>query len=149
MNISNNQSKKVKPFLYVYTGGCGVLISKKKEDHDKERDQPHPIIDDLTVKMFNAFSHHTLEGALTGETFMNRTFFKGVHYCACGAQSSNRDYLLGEPLDLVTNSLCVHYLAFHRTLIKEDELKIVESFSLPDEDVTQKNEFVIMLDPRR
>jgi hypothetical protein len=50
--------------------------------------------------------------------------YKGFHVCSCGACSSSQDhYLPGLEGDAArTNSLCVHYLAYHRHDLTPDEL---------------------------
>lgn len=86
-----------------------------------------PIIDKLTRKMAAAFrkarksDYGYRGGKPTG---------RGFHGCICGATSDNHDYFIGE---VITNSLCVHYLAFHRQDVSESELAKVAA--LPDEEV--------------
>lgn len=48
---------------------------------------------------------------------------RGWHTCSCGEWSSNCSYKL--PNGLITNSLCVHYLMWHRSEVPELELKKV------------------------
>lgn len=55
--------------------------------------------------------------------FLNNMATKGHHECVCGATSTNVDYLIGPKH--ATNSLCVHYLRFHRAEISPEELKVV------------------------
>jgi hypothetical protein len=51
----------------------------------------------------------------------------GFHTCVCGAVSDSTDFIL--PNGLRTNSLCVHYLAYHRAEIEDGELWAVEGLS--------------------
>lgn len=46
--------------------------------------------------------------------------YKGVHVCSCGAESGSQDIEL--PACSITNSLAVHYLAYHRHEIGKDEI---------------------------
>jgi len=48
----------------------------------------------------------------------------GFHVCVCGACSATQNFLL--PNDRKTNSLCVHYLAYHRDEVPLDQLQDVE-----------------------
>ncbi len=53
--------------------------------------------------------------------------YMGVHHCKCGAESDNQDFEL--PDGSITNSLAVHYLAYHRHEIPREELaKVVIMF---------------------
>ena len=69
-----------------------------------------PVIDELTRKMAAAY-----RAARSDEMY-----WRGFHVCRCGVNSSNCDYIL--PGGQQTNSLCVHYLAFHRREVPETEL---------------------------
>ena len=69
-----------------------------------------PVIDDLTRKMAAAYQAAKSDGMC----------WRGVHICRCGVNSTNCDYTL--PSGQKTNSLCVHYLAFHRGEVPEAEL---------------------------
>jgi hypothetical protein len=77
---------------------------------------PRPLVDELTRKMVMALRNHIR----TGVKYM------GWHECSCGAHSTNTDYLL--PGGWWTNSLCVHYLAYHRTEVPASALATVASF---------------------
>jgi hypothetical protein len=72
-----------------------------------------PVIDELTRKMTAAFRRCE-----------DGTAFRGWHTCACGAASDNCEHIL--PNKIETNSLCIHYLAFHRTEIPAAELEKVQ-----------------------
>jgi hypothetical protein len=57
--------------------------------------------------------------------------YRGRHFAPCGLVSDNRDHWI---CGLLTNSLCLHYLAFHRDEVPVDELKkIARFFRLPDQ----------------
>jgi hypothetical protein len=74
------------------------------------RGTAEPAIDSLTRKMAAAYRAAESTGVL----------WRGFHICRCGARSTNTDYTL--PGGATTNSLCVHYLAFHRDEVPESEL---------------------------
>jgi hypothetical protein len=82
---------------------------------------PHnePIIDDITRKL--TWLWHRQEE--------NGIMYFGTHECSCGAHSSSSDHLLPLTISekMLTNSLCVHYVAYHRAEISEPEwLKVLE-----------------------
>ena len=83
-----------------------------------------PLVDDLTRKMTAALRRAQPEGLA----------YRGTHRCACGAVSRNRDLRLlsGEQ----TNSLCVHYLAYHRHEIDPDQLARVSMLDEGEEEPT-------------
>src|SRR5262245_1355844 len=76
-----------------------------------------PVLDHLTRKMAAAFRKARLSewGSC------------GVHECVFGARSTSRDYLL--PNGEVTNSLCVHYVAHHRSEVPAGQLARIEAFT--------------------
>lgn len=78
----------------------------------------HPVVDELTQRMAAALNDGTRKGC-----------WKGVHTCVCGAESTNCNYLLSD--GQVTNSLAVHYLAYHRDEVPKSELRKVRN--LPEQ----------------
>lgn len=92
-------------------------------------EDPIPIIDNLTRRMTAALSHATA-GGKSGNEFTVGDRFRGWHTCSCGATSSNQDYLLQN--GMITNSLCIHYLARHRSEVPLTELRKV--MALPPEE---------------
>ena len=90
-----------------------------------------PIIDNLTIKMFNAMKNHIDKGHVTESgIFLSDVYTKGVHLCNCGKASKCYDFLLKS--NICTNSLCVHYLAYHRDEVLEEELKKIENLNSSD-----------------
>ncbi len=85
----------------------------------------HPTIDQLTRQMVAAFR------AATKSEYRLR----GVHRCACGVWSDNRHYWVD---GVLTNSLCVHYLAFHRQEVPMEELVKVKALRSGEEHPTDK-----------
>lgn len=81
-----------------------------------------PIIDELTRKMTAAWRKRRTDP----------DGYRGWHTCSCGAKSDSHDHNVGEGKGLLTNSLCIHYLAFHRADIASEELDKVRA--LPDEE---------------
>lgn len=76
-----------------------------------------PVVDALTRKMTAALRQCTTQRPT-----------RGVHQCRCGVQSSNVEHIL--PDGRQTNSLCVHYLAYHRPDVPASELAKVEALDL-------------------
>jgi len=72
-----------------------------------------PLIDELTMRMTSA-----LRQARVAEYR-----FCGVHVCICGAVSDSTNRVLAN--GTVTNTLCVHYLAYHRVEVPDPELDAV------------------------
>lgn len=85
-----------------------------------------PIIDELTMRMVASLRKATLPDYR----------YLGFHTCVCGARSDSTDFIL--PNGLRTNSLCVHYLAYHRAEIEDGELAAVkelsDAFAYPNSD---------------
>ena len=79
-----------------------------------------PVIDDLTRKMTAAFRAAESTGVR----------WRGFHVCRCGVNSDNTDYIL--PGGQQTNSLCIHYLAFHRDEVPPEELAEVAALEAGD-----------------
>ena len=76
-----------------------------------------PLRDELSQRMVAAWRRRV--SPLSG--------FRGVHSCACGAQSDNMDHVVhgADGQAFTTNSLCVHYLMFHRAEVPDSELEKV------------------------
>lgn len=87
----------------------GVLYIEPKYIRKK------PIIDDVTKKMLWLW-HHKVETGLNNF---------GSHVCSCGISSDSCEHLLVSPdgTFFMTNSLCVHYVVFHRSEISKSEWK--------------------------
>lgn len=106
---------------YVRDGETGLLyVEPKAPPSDK------PLIDDLTRKMATG-----LQFAICPQ---NR-WYRGSHQCSCGVRSDNKTYIIGR---FSTNSLAVHYLAWHRHEVPQAELDKVASLVAVDyEDPTE------------
>jgi hypothetical protein len=100
-----------------------------------------PLIDRLTRKLCAAFRQATNPCAAPGVYGGCR----GRHECICGALSSSHDHYL--PNGDLTNSLCVHYLAHHRSEVPPDALLRVDAFdcgeSEPSDEELQGPEHVL------
>jgi hypothetical protein len=78
---------------------------------------PTPVIDHITRRMCAAFRQARDSDYACG----------GHHRCICGATSADHDFYL--PNGDLTNSLCVHYVAYHRSEVPQQELARIEAFT--------------------
>lgn len=85
-----------------------------------------PLVDELTCKMTAAWRKRR----------DSQHGFRGFHMCRCGAMSDNKYHWVCEGEGLLTNSLAIHYLAFHRSDISEDELAKVRQLNFGEEEPT-------------
>ena len=92
----------------------------------KEPATPVPILDHLTRRMCAEFRKARCSDYAYG----------GVHICKCGAVSSSNDYFLSNG-DL-TNSLCVHYVAYHRAEVPPVQLAHIEGFAAEEVEPTER-----------
>lgn len=76
-----------------------------------------PVIDDATRKMAGAYRRSQ----------PSRYESCGFHSCSCGAISDHVNHVL--PDGTLTNSLCVHYLAYHRHEVSAFELGYARQLS--------------------
>lgn len=74
-----------------------------------------PIIDELTLKMSYAYVNSTTYNIKSCE----------YYNCICGAQSK---WKLKLDNGMLTNSLCVHYVACHRDEVPKKMIKVISSF---------------------
>ena len=74
-----------------------------------------PVVDELTRRMTAALRQSSLPQWVTC----------GFHTCVCDAASDSSDRVL--PNGAKTNTLCVHYLEYHRDEVPPKELKKVRS----------------------
>jgi hypothetical protein len=77
-----------------------------------------PVIDDLTLRMVRALRQATF----------HRYHGHGFHRCLYGALSDARERVL--PNGWITNTLCVHYLAYHRSEVPAGHLAAVSELPL-------------------
>lgn len=68
-----------------------------------------PLVDRLTMRMAAAYRN----------SVPSDYSYRGWHECVCGARSGNKDQYVDGKL---TNSLAVHYLAYHRKDVPQEEL---------------------------
>jgi hypothetical protein len=92
-----------------------------------------PLVDELTRKM-------TAAGRKRRDA---ESGYRGVHRCACGACSSNRDHWVtrADGSEFLTNSLCIHYVAYHREELSEEELAKVLALTHGEMEPTQDELF--------
>lgn len=93
-----------------------------------------PVIDVLTKKMTASF-RKAKKGAIKDYSkigheykFIEDDGWMGFHNCFCGAKSGGQDFLL--PNGEMTNENCIHYLAYHRDEIPQEQIARV--YSLDD-----------------
>ena len=94
----------------------------------QEKSSETPLIDEATRKMTAAIRKAEESGCMG---VMNADGFfafgvstRGFHVCSCGkAHSGSHDYILANRT--ATNSMCVHYLAYHRSEVPQDQLNKV------------------------
>ena len=80
------------------------------------------VLDSIYYRMYYAYS--------AGKDAPYR--FRGFHVCTgegCSQVSSNTDRILATGQK--TNSLCHHYLAFHRDEVPEEELEKIKRLPIP------------------
>ena len=87
-----------------------------------------PLIDELTRKMVAAWRKRR----------ESDYGYRGVHWCPCGTTSDNRDHFIGAGEGVLTNSLCIHYLAFHRNELPKEELDKVHALTFGEEEPTEE-----------
>lgn len=86
----------------------GILYIEPKHYCSKE-----PVIDVLTKKMTSAYK----------KAVPCKDRYFGSHRCSCGIKSENYDVMLSNGEQ--TNSLCIHYLAYHRDEVSEEQISKV------------------------
>lgn len=86
----------------------GILYIEPRRYCSKE-----PVIDVLTKKMTAAYK----------KAIPCKDRYRGFHVCNCGASSKNYDMMLSNGEQ--TNSLCIHYLAYHRDEVSEEQISKV------------------------
>lgn len=104
-----------------------LYINPKNTDEE-------PVKDELTQGMKNLLEKMRYSYENRGSTDYKRNTFHmgigtmGVHICVCGKASENQDILLWNYPDkkFTTNTLCVHYLKYHRKEVPQKELENVK-----------------------
>ena len=110
--------ENVTPLLY---------INPKNTDEE-------PVKDELTHGMKTLLERMRYPYENRGSTDYKRNTFHmgimtmGVHVCVCGTTSENQDILLWNYPDkkFETNTLCAHYLKYHRKEVPQKELENVK-----------------------
>lgn len=107
--------------------GQGRLLMIERVSRPSET----PVLDNLTRKMTGAWRERRVSDYM----------YKGLHFCDnCGVSSDNRDHWVKseDGRELLTNSLAVHYLAFHRVDVPTDELAKVASLVAAEAEPSDK-----------
>lgn len=124
--------------------------------HPSGKPSDTPIFDSIFLKLYYAL--HVLQteiGVCDEEGFSLGTCTKGVHDCTgegCSSSSKSHDYKIHGTGGnyLYTNSLSLHYLAYHREDVPQSELDKIQQilaeppqdFQTPDKEIlieTSKN----------
>jgi hypothetical protein len=98
--------------------------------HPSQQASERPVIDVITLKVAYQLTNHTHTGVVedNGEFEVNQRT-KGWHECTgCGEKSLNYDFML--PCGLATNSLAVHYIAYHRQEVPQREINKIWGMEL-------------------
>lgn len=104
-----------------------LLFIEPKETRSQE-----PIVDRITIKMFNLIMKNLENRGVAGSRgFTTGLATMGVHTCICGAHSTSCDYMINNTI--ATNSLCVHYLAYHRDEVPQSHIDVIETLDASDE----------------
>lgn len=101
----------------------------------KDPKSTQPIVDDLTRQLTAAY-RRSQAGILEDGQVVD-VVSMGWHTCICGAKSDNTEHVLPRNI-LMTNSLCVHYLAWHRHEIPSGEIDKLTN--LPEEQADPSSE---------
>lgn len=102
------------------------LATAKKLEHllfllPQNAPSAEPVMDDITMLVMNSWAANK----------KSRYAFKGTHRCSCGVGSTNTDHFIGPNYDIVTNSLCLHYVQFHRDEVPQAELDRILTLLTP------------------
>ena len=99
-----------------------LLLFIEPENKPSEK----PVLDELTRKLAASF-RKAKTGAIMrysvigeGYEFQEGNGWCGIHECSCGVCSGAIDYLL--PNGEMTNGNCIHYMAYHREEIPQEQL---------------------------
>lgn len=92
-----------------------------------------PLIDFITRKITASFrkSKHCCD-------------WKGLHGASTGVCSTSHDYSLSD--GKIVNSLCIYYLAWHRTEVPENQLKIVSRLKDGEEEPTAEELHIVEIE---
>lgn len=108
-----------KKMIYMYRRGCkGVEVNKSYNNKDTYMLAGMPAIVEMPWNPKYNFSLFN--------------YYMGYHQCSCGSKSECCNFLL-QTGDIV-NSLCIHYLAFHRDEVTQEQLNKIEGWRLIKED---------------
>lgn len=113
----------------------GAQTEKWTEDGNvrwKQSEPPHMIIEMPWNETYNFTTH---------------TGWMGVHQCSCGVYSHACNYLL--PSGEVVNSLCIHYVAFHRDEIPQEQLDRISNMPLYSSETIEPTDEELNWSPRK
>ncbi len=84
-----------------------------------------PTIDSLTRKLTAALKNPKEQGSIVNGTFVPNLYSLGCYKCTCGkAIYASQDFRISD--GLITNSVALHYAAYHRCEISKEEIFSIE-----------------------
>ena len=88
-----------------------------------------PVVDSITKKLLAAIKNYQQIGYVKDGCFIPNLYSFGCYKCTCGkAIFASQDFRISDAL--ITNSVAVHYIAYHRNEIPKDELSMIEKLEL-------------------
>ncbi len=107
----------------IVTGEKAILMIEPRYDIGTQ-----PVIDELTRKMTAAWRNR-----------VDSSYgFRGFHTCSCHATSDNKEHWIGGEGGPLTNSLCIHYLVYHRPYVPAGELAKVAALTYGEAEPTRE-----------
>lgn len=104
--------------------------------HPTQEGSEEPKLDNLTKKILWATRNKLGKGVLfeSGKFELDMST-KGTHHCTgCNKKCpESKAYDILIPGEIITNTLAVHYVAFHRDELSESEIAKVESIQVDEE----------------
>ncbi|MBI3072650.1 MAG: hypothetical protein HYY84_11100 [Deltaproteobacteria bacterium] len=137
--IEEKLEKERRSIQTVTTAGSGVRMKVESREllfiEPTQQKSAQPTLDEITRKMTAAY-RKTIEGSLVNGKIED-IMFMGWHECVCGAMSDNTNHVLPDS-SMETNSLCIHYLAWHREEVPAREIEEVKKLSYGEEEPTKE-----------
>ena len=84
------------------------------------QEPPHAPVDDVLTRDMQQLLDEV-------QNIQTDTRFRGWHTCVCGERSDNREWKLKN--GIITNSLAVHYLRFHRPEVPVEEINKLRQYA--------------------
>lgn len=102
-----------------------------------------PILDNLTYKLLWAVRNFEKTGHITDQGDFLNIITMGIHHCTgcCDKSISSHSYDLLLKNGFMTNTLAVHYIAFHRDEISTQELDKISLLEDPPNNIDPPTTF--------